>query len=243
MAVTIVQANMATNTSGSPGTTGGFALPSATTNGNTVVIGIQLYGSVNGATVPDVLTCGDGGHNTFSRATASSAQHSASTYGLHTVFYYATGIVGQATHTIVFTLDTAAYMGSMAVWELSASSFDQACASTGNGAVSGNTSMNAGTLTPSQNGSVELYLANVDHTGVDGFLPAAWTVLAHSSGGNGATMTAYSTQTTAAPYAFTMDTTDNSAGMTWTASGAVFVPPGGAPDPTILRTISSPRLV
>ena len=232
MAVTLVQStgNGSINTSSSQPTT----LPSASTTGHTLVVAIHIYGG-SPSTVISISSVTDG-TNTFTvQAASQQINNSGPDYYMVTAFAYATAITGLSTETITANFSASCF-NTIDIWELTASTYDQATHATGSSATP-----NAGALTPAANGAFAMAIANMDNGGnIVWTESSGWTLLYGGAAGGGSTASEYIAQTTAS--ALSPSFTNAATGQ-WAASAIDFIPPGGAPDPTTLRTLSSPRLV
>lgn len=234
--VSIVQS---VNPSGLGGSTFNGVFTNPTTNGNTIVVGIQLYGQG-----PDVVAhvsgVSDGGTNVFTKATASEKTLDGGLdYGLTTVFYYCENITGVSHHNIAVTADTSSVYPFLMMWELSPSAFDQAGGATGTNPASPSSpaDIDAGTLTPSADGAIAFFLGNTaGDPSTSYWNSTGWATPDYlGQGGSGSTITAHRFQSTAAPIDLGMNYS-NINQMIWCASGAIFkpaAPTGGGGDSVI----------
>jgi hypothetical protein len=226
MAVTVVQGKCSAENVG--GTGASVTLSSSTTSGNTLVFGCHQYSQTNGTTIPAIPTAtSDGGHNTLTRITAAEETETAATYGMRNSFFYATNIVGGAT-TCSFTTSSA--YTYLVVWELSPSRLDQASVNVGTSA----TSISAGTVTPSANGSVSCAMWSTNNSGSGTWTQdSGWVLTLNGFAGSGATANGSLTQATAASLPLHITC---SASSTFCASGVVFIPPTVTSVPSALVT-------
>lgn len=220
MAVTIVQSKAGT---GSGAATHTAAFTSATTTGNTIVVGIVCGIRTGGSNTLTTSSVSDGGTNTYTRWVASSESHGAGTHYSASLseFWYCENITGHAATVTITVTPSATTDGAICIYELSASTHDQASVGTGTSAAASSSS-----LTPSAAGAAVLASAFSD----DGFGsggPTAgtnFTIDLKSGFSNEDCGTEHWLQTTAT--ATTGPMTLPTSG-TWVASQAIFVPPGG----------------
>lgn len=214
MAVTLVQSVVGSESSSASSSA---TLPSASTTGHTLVVGIEIFG--NGPT--DVMTPISSitdGTNTFTLAPGSqSIQPNGADYWVSMLFYYCAGITGGATETVTVTFPAAGF-SFILLWELTASQFDQAVEATGQ-----SSGPNAGAFTPGANGAFAAALFGVDGVSSGGWTPASgWTSDQGAFAGNGGEAATHIAQTTAA--ALSPGNSLIASGF-WAASAVSFVPP------------------
>lgn len=236
MAVTLVQKVV-----GSEGilvTSGNATLPGASTTGNTLVVGIQLFG--NGASdVLTPITSVSDGTNTFSHLAVTGGdpvQSGGADYWTNMQFYAATNITGKATEKVTVNFTGNGFVFVL-IWELTPSVYDQGVAATGHSATP-----SAGSFTPSANGAFAIAIFGEDGQSSGTWTPTSgWTADQGGFAGLGGEAATHIAQSTAA--ALTAGQTLGAGTAFWAANAVCFKPPGsvqsGAASLTGSFTLSS----
>ena len=197
-------------------------LSDPTTNGNTLLVGISLFGQDGGSIEIDMASSNPvvDGTNVFTAIPSAEVKRSAGTWYQHSYFYIAEDITGEATSVITTNFDRATY-SFVTVWELSPCQFDHAVTNTDIGL-----DIDIGTLTPSVSGALAVML--VEYEGGDNaalISDSDWIFERNAQAGGGSTAHGHYNQTTPAAINFHMVNVPSDGGPTgglfWSGSGLI----------------------